>query len=193
MSDKVKKGFAYARLSPSVGFSQQRSSAWKRCTIITAIVTTAVVVALLVTTIALVVSLSGRRGKDNPSPSPSPSPTPTPSPTPSQDNCLLSLTGRFDCLPGIAEPSNVSCLEQGCCWDDSEAPFCFHSSGSGYTVENEFRYTEVGVRGCLIGKQSSSAFGESLKRLCVNVTFETDDRLHIKVGYYIKTDDVLQY
>ena len=170
MSDKPvkkQKGFSYVQLS-SGKRGPGRPAGWKKFAIPTAIVSALLIVALLVTITALVVTFT-RRGPIQP-------PVPT-------RRCDLSSYERFDCLPGIAEPRHDTCLDVGCCWNESETPFCYYSSESGYTVEDKFQYTQVGIRGCLTAKKSSStAFGESLQRVCVNITFETEDRLHVKVS-----------
>lgn len=172
MSDKSRKGFGYTRLQTT--FSKPR---WKRCTASTVVVVTAVIalLAILTVIIALSVSLTLQRGQKNLAPAPTPGPSPV-------SSCQLDLSERFDCLPGIAEPSHETCQLLGCCWNDSSPPFCYYSPESGYSVDEKFSSTEVGVRGCLTRKKLSSVYGGGLQRLCVNITFETDDRLHIKVS-----------
>ena len=150
----------------STGFSITKNERrWKKFAIL--IATIAVVIALLaIAAVALSLTLAPRGA-------------------PKQEAyfCQLSTSQRFDCLPGLEDPSSEACAALGCCWDESTAPSCYHSSDGGYTVEQEFQHTELGISGCLAPKQTqSSTFGQNLRRLCVNISFETEDRLHIKVS-----------
>ena len=159
MSDKSNKGFSYVRLSTNFTISRN-GKRWKKFAIPIAIIS--IVTGLLaIAAVALSLSLALR----------------------SAPNCQLSTSQRFDCLPGLSDPSSDTCVALGCCWDDSSPPFCYHSSESGYAVDQDFQHTAVGVSGCLARKQIlSSTFGQNVHRLCVNISFETDDRLHIKVS-----------
>ena len=168
MSNKSRKGFSYVRLS--AGFSISRSGRrWKKFAIL--IVVISVVIALLaVAAVALSLTLAPRRAPEH-----------------GIDSCRLSTSQRFNCLPGLSVPSRDACSVQGCCWDESATPSCYHSSDSGYTVKQEFQHTELGISGCLTPKQArSSSFGQNLRRLCVNISFETEERLHIKVSQHAK-------
>lgn len=167
MSNKSRKGFSYVRLS--TGFSISRSGkGWKKFAILITII--AVVTALLaIATVALSLTLGPRRAAET-----------------EAYFCRLSTSQRFDCLPGLVGPSSETCAALGCCWDESTSPPCYHSYDSGYTVEQEFQHTELGISGCLAPKKQaqSSTFGQTLRRLCVNISFEAEDRLHIKVSQH---------
>ena len=179
MSNKSRKGFNYARLS--TGFSTARRG--KKCNkFAIPIAVISVVIALLaVAAVALSLTLAPHSKGLVP-----PTTTPPTTPTPENINCQLSTSQRFNCLPGVSGPINrEDCSALGCCWDESTAPFCYHSSDSGYTVEQKFQHTALGISGCLAPKQrKSSSFGENVRRLCVNISFETEQRLHIKVSHH---------
>lgn len=168
MLNKSRKGFNYARLS--TGFSISRRG--KKCNkFAIPIAVISIVIALLaVAAVALSLTLAPRRAPEHDA----------------NINCQLSTSQRFNCLPGVSGPINrEDCSALGCCWDESTAPFCYHSSDSGYTVEQEFQHTAQGISGCLAPKQrKSSSFGENVRRLCVNISFETEQRLHIKVSHH---------
>jgi hypothetical protein len=167
MSNKTRKGFSYARLS--TGFSISRSGKrWKKFAILITVISLAIAV-LAIAAVALSLTLAPRRAPKHGA----------------EINCQLSTSQRFDCLLGVSGHKREDCLALGCCWDESTAPYCYHSSDSGYTVEQEFQHTALGISGCLVPKQQkSSAFGENVRRLCVNISFETEQRLHIKVSYH---------
>ena len=159
-SSKVRKGkgFAYVQLSGGSTQSKRRISAKVVLPVVIAIVC---VVALLAVAIAVGLALTLSHAPLD---------------------CRLDPIDRFECLLGTAKPSKETCEDLGCCWDESKSPFCFHSLESGYVVEEPFHNTDVGIGGCLTRKhQLTSAFGQSLERLCVNITFEGEDRLHVKV------------
>ena len=177
MSNKSRKGFNYARLS--TGFSISRRG--KKCNkFAIPIAVISVVIALLaVAAVALSLTLALRSKGLVP-------PTTLPTTPENINYCQLITSQRFNCLPGVSGPINrEDCSALGCCWDESTAPFCYHSSDSGYTVEQEFQHTALGISGCLAPKQrKSSSFGENVRRLCVNISFETEQRLHIKVSHH---------
>ena len=187
MSNKSRKGFNYARLS--TGFSISRRG--KKCNkFAIPIAVISIVIALLaVAAVALSLTLAPRSKGLVPQTTTPPTTTraTTPNPNGTQNiNCQLSTSQRFNCLPGVSDPINrEDCSALGCCWDESTAPFCYHSSDSGYTVEQKFQHTALGISGCLAPKQrKSSSFGENVRRLCVNISFETEQRLHIKVSHH---------
>ena len=167
MSNKSRKGsFTYVRLS--TGFSISRSGRrWRKFAIPTAIIA-GVIALLAVAAVALSLTLAPRGA-----------------PQQGANSCQLRTSQRFNCLPGLKDPSREACSALGCCWDNSTAPSCYHSTDSGYTVEQEFQHTALGISGCLAPKQArSSTFGQNLRRLCVNISFETEQRLHVKVSQH---------
>ena len=163
------KGFSYVRIS--TGFSVSRSGKRsKKLVILVAVVSVSVITLTAIAAIALFLSLAPRQREHQHVPF----------------SCQLSTYQRFDCLPGVEDPKRETCSTlPGCCWNDSAKPYCYHSSESGYSVEQAFQHTAVGISGCLARKQlQSSIFGQNLPRLCVNITFETEDRLHVKVSQH---------
>ena len=164
MSDKVKKGRGFAYVKLSSGFSRSKPRSWRKV-VLTAFGLALAVVALLVIA-AIAIGLGTTLSH-------------------AHHRCRLESSERFNCLPDEANASKETCRRLGCCWDDSKAPFCFHSSESGYAVEEPFQYTaDDSIRGCLSRKgELTSQFGASLERLCVNITFEVEDRLHIKASH----------
>ena len=167
MSNKSRKGFSYVTLS--TGFSISKSGRkWKKFAIPIAIISVLIALfAVTAVTLSLTLALPRR------------------APEYGANNCQLSTSQRFDCLPGLRSPSQEDCSALDCCWDESSTPSCYHSSDSGYTVEQEFRHTALGISGYLVRKQAqSSTFGQNLRRLCINISFETEERLHIKVSQH---------
>ena len=166
MSNKSRKGFSYARLS--TGFLISKSGRrWNKFAIPIAVIS--IVIGLLaVVAVVLSLTLTPRRAPEH-----------------GAYSCQLSSSQRFDCLPGLSGSSWEACSALGCCWDELTSPSCYHSSDSGFAVEQEFQHTELGISGCLAPKQvQSSSFGQNLHRLCVNISFETEQRLHIKVSQH---------
>ena len=75
------------------------------------------------------------------------------------------------------------CSERGCCWVASNTPQCFYPSGSGYEVDGSVKPTDYGYQVDLkLKSNQTSPYGNGTKNVRVDVMFETQNRLRIKVG-----------
>lgn len=97
--------------------------------------------------------------------------------------CVPS-SDRFNCLPeGRVENASELCQQRGCCWDNSSAPgiSCFYPAGFGYSVSS-IQNTPLGFTAIVQRKTGQpSQYGGDINTLRVDVMYETDYRLHIKV------------
>ena len=101
-------------------------------------------------------------------------------------SCNEDLTPLFSCLPEgdgwSYEESEKVCLSRGCCWQPNATVQCSYPSNHGYQLEGRLEDVPFGVMATLVRKESfPSLFGSDSKRLRVNVTYETDYRLRVKV------------
>lgn len=143
-----------------------KSKVCRQCIVISVVVS---IVAALVLAVALIVSLTEGASHHI-----------------EKNECAFPTSERFDCLAGVT-PSKDKCESLGCCWRpdvDSNTPKCFYSIESGYMLSGNYTNIPLGVHGELkrSSEQQSSHHGEDLQQLRVNVLYETEHRLHIKVS-----------
>lgn len=100
------------------------------------------------------------------------------------DNCSLDAGDRFDCLPGFSTVNQSVCSHHGCCWQANSTVPCFYSRHSGYVVVGESQSTSLGDRVILERKtdEVGSPYGYDIQPLVVDISYETESRLHIKVS-----------
>ena len=108
---------------------------------------------------------------------------------PDRNRCALDSVERFDCLPGLDKINESVCVLFECCWDSNrtDSPPCFYSTQSGYSVES-VQLTSLGqsVRLTRQASRSGSPYGADLPHLVTEFSYETDTRLHIKVGLLVE-------
>jgi alpha-glucosidase (family GH31 glycosyl hydrolase) len=100
-------------------------------------------------------------------------------------SCGVSDSAKVDC--GFVGIDQNGCESKGCCWsqksDGSSTPWCFYGiqEPSGYSLSN-FVETASGFSGdlSLIGAGNSN-YGEDLKNLRLDITFETADTVRVKI------------
>lgn len=105
-------------------------------------------------------------------------------------NNYCSLTSddyKFDCFPR-GKANQKSCEERNCCWSpstsNSQVPWCYYPSNySNYKVIN---VTES-INGIVafFNLTTKTNYKDDVKILCMNILFQTAQRLRIKVIYYV--------
>lgn len=97
--------------------------------------------------------------------------------------CALKSPDRFNCLPeGVAENASELCKQRGCCWDNTSAPNCFYPAEFGYFV-NSVATTPLEFTATVKRKSKQpSQFGGDVDTLRVDVMYETDTRVRVKVN-----------
>ena len=108
-----------------------------------------------------------------------------------QDSCSqIPNAYRFDCYPDDGA-SEQNCLNRGCCWRkpsevDGEVPlntpYCFYPTNYGYQLKIKQK-TQTGYLLNLAKQGHPGPYGKDIQNLAVDVRFETQDRLHFKVGF----------
>eukprot|EP01031_Cornospumella_fuschlensis_P036226 gene36226-43943_t len=100
--------------------------------------------------------------------------------------CALADSNKQDCgYPGVTQ---ASCESKGCCWLPTSArttgtPWCYFSvdSTAGYSVSS-WTETETGFSGTLqLLGSGSSVYGPDLKSLKLDVFFQSDSTLRVKI------------
>lgn len=97
------------------------------------------------------------------------------------------VSSRFDCMPAALDLTQAECLDQGCCWDSSVpdlVPHCYypsdfpsykvtskHPSGLGYSLK--------------ISRNTPTKWPNEIKTLAVDVMFETNERLRLRVSLFL--------
>lgn len=110
-------------------------------------------------------------------------PTPaTPKTTPTCQN--VSNSQRFDCFPrGTSDEK--SCTARGCCWvpvpGNGKIPWCYYATGyRSYKVVSRTTYKRG--QQLVLNISSNSTYPNNVQVLIVKISYETKDRLHVKVG-----------
>ena len=110
------------------------------------------------------------------------------------DECIWSDKDRFDCLPHDASPTFDKCSSRLCCWIKNthsgdagnvrklvDAPHCFFPTDySSYSVTS-WKETYYGFTASL-SRTTSPKWPMDIKTLSLEIWFETDKRIHFKVG-----------
>lgn len=108
---------------------------------------------------------------------------------------------KFDCFPQV-NVTEKSCEDRGCCWrvdgsrrkplmynndDDTlapvDVPYCFYPRNHPSYNVNYINDTKLGFNMDLSG-QPPTYYPRGVHRLAVDVLFETNHRLHVKVGIH---------
>ena len=104
---------------------------------------------------------------------------------------IARKSDRFDCHPD-PNPNEGNCVARGCCWDSSalfrrqspptiNTPYCyFPRTYPSYNVTS-WKETDYGYR-AVLERTVSSPWPKDVKTLTLDVWFETQTRLHLKVG-----------
>ena len=97
-------------------------------------------------------------------------------------NASCSKVDRFNCIPE-GQSSQSLCEKRGCCWDKSSTQLsCYYPSGFGYSIDGQVNKTSFGFKGNLkIKAGQPSQYGGDVESLRVDVYFETESRLRVKV------------
>ncbi|KAF9181666.1 hypothetical protein BGZ51_005263 [Haplosporangium sp. Z 767] len=105
---------------------------------------------------------------------------------PNEDyQCTADIVNRRDC--GYMGISAKECHERNCCWDSSSnnlnAPFCFlkQHSCKGYEVKAAQESAQGLIIDLELADQGCARFGQDIPRLTVNVDFETESRIRVKI------------
>lgn len=109
----------------------------------------------------------------------------------SGDTCLsIPEQDRFDCYPERDRVvTRKLCEQRGCCFaqginDSSGVPWCFYPPNFPSYILGNRTPTELGEAGELTRK-NKTYYPRDILKLQLNVMFETDHRLHIKVGTFL--------
>ncbi|NXD21371.1 LYAG glucosidase, partial [Spelaeornis formosus] len=110
-------------------------------------------------------------------------------PTPPPKCILVPESHRFDCYPERhVVVTQELCESRGCCFIQSPplaegkqgVPWCFYPPDfSSYTLES-LNQTALGMVGLLV-RREKAYYPRDIEKLRLNVEFETDTRLHIKI------------
>ena len=100
--------------------------------------------------------------------------------------CSNDQAQHFNCLPENDSWNNVyakqQCTLRGCCWDPSSTIKCFFPSNYGYRVNDDIQETATGMIASITRKTPQpTIYGNDIESLTVEVIYETQNRLHIKV------------
>ncbi|XP_041364391.1 lysosomal alpha-glucosidase-like [Gigantopelta aegis] len=99
-----------------------------------------------------------------------------------------SEANRYDCWPQFKGASQESCQARGCCWSPTPSqgvPYCYYPSNYvGYKATNIDR-TPNGLTAD-VTRTTKSAYPDDVMLLKLSVTFETKERLRIKVPFQIE-------
>jgi len=99
-------------------------------------------------------------------------------------SCSVDQSAKTDC--GYSGVTQTSCEARGCCWspvDDYTTPWCFYGTptASGYSLSG-MTETSTGYAGVLnIIGEGTQAYGADIKKLNLEVVFETSDIARIKI------------
>eukprot|EP00475_Leptophrys_vorax_P036702 TRINITY_DN6246_c0_g1_i1.p1 TRINITY_DN6246_c0_g1~~TRINITY_DN6246_c0_g1_i1.p1 ORF type:complete len:932 (-),score=235.95 TRINITY_DN6246_c0_g1_i1:106-2901(-) len=99
-------------------------------------------------------------------------------------DCVASAVRR-DC--GYYGINQEQCESRNCCWSPTQvsgAPWCFFSNGAGSTNNYNVAGVSQKENGLLLDLklgQGTAAYGADVQDLSVDVTFETADRIHVKI------------
>ncbi|KAF9092384.1 hypothetical protein BGX23_004354 [Mortierella sp. AD031] len=101
--------------------------------------------------------------------------------------CAADIVSRRDC--GYVGIDAKQCYDRNCCWDSNpnnlNAPFCFlkQHTCKGYQVQSA-KESDSGILihlDLLGGSQGCSRFGQDIPRLTVQVDYETESRVRVKI------------
>ena len=92
---------------------------------------------------------------------------------------------RVDCQPeGVADAT--ICLERGCVYDEiydaPGTPWCFFPVDYGYGLTGKPTGNDKGIVFNLVRNSVPSLFGNEWQSITLEVQYQTDDRLRVKVG-----------
>lgn len=97
--------------------------------------------------------------------------------------CGIEDAAKFDCHPAGGATAE-DCLGRGCCWKPlpgTELPYCYYPVGLTYYKWKDFVTTKVGLKGGAVLVKKSPYPGD-VKRVEVEVIYETEDIVRIRVG-----------
>ncbi|CAH1773346.1 unnamed protein product [Owenia fusiformis] len=100
-------------------------------------------------------------------------------------NCPSDISDheRIDCHPDSGSTED-SCIKRGCHWCTSsiqDVPWCFAPKTTGYTLVGDVTQTAKGYTATLDRKPTSSWYGHDIARIQMDVEFQTNSRLRIKI------------
>ncbi len=100
-----------------------------------------------------------------------------------------SNVDRFNCIPE-GNPSQSMCEKRGCCWDKSSTlPQCYYPAGFGYALDGQVNRTSYGFQANLKRKPDQpSQYGGDIETLRMDVFFETESRIRVKVSRGARMD-----
>ena len=97
---------------------------------------------------------------------------------------------RFDCYPDAANesiPTQKECEDRGCCWNSGgdARPKCYYPYDYGYFVDGSVAETAYGYSANLSVQSAQKGeqhwYGKDLSSLRIDVYYETEHRVHVKV------------
>lgn len=96
---------------------------------------------------------------------------------------VLSDEFKFDCFPK-GKADKESCEARNCCWSpstpNSQIPWCYYSSNySNYKVINITQSRNEII--AFYNLTTNTNYKNDIKLLCMTISFQTSQRLHIKV------------
>lgn len=100
------------------------------------------------------------------------------------DYCaVISDNYKFDCFPR-GKADQESCEERNCCWSpntlNSQVPWCYYPSNySNYKVINATKSVN-GIK-AYFNLTTNTNYKDDIKMLCMSISFQTEQRLRIKV------------
>lgn len=97
--------------------------------------------------------------------------------------CEVPTDEKFDCFPrGLA--NETSCKARGCCWyaeeEHSKVPWCYYATGYGYYKVVNKTESPRGQK-LILELVKNSTYPRNSKRLKVNIQYESETRVHVKV------------
>lgn len=103
------------------------------------------------------------------------------------DLCQV-VENRFECHP---EPgaTEETCIKRGCCWSpaypQSAVPWCFYPYGFSYYAFQNFTSSKLGLKGSAILVRPSP-YPKDVKNLNIDVIYETEDIVRVKVSTVVR-------
>lgn len=96
---------------------------------------------------------------------------------------VISDDYKFDCFPR-GKPDQQSCEERNCCWfpstQNSQIPWCYYPSNySNYKVINVTKSRSEIL--AFFNLTTNTNYKDDVKLLCMGISFQTAQKLHIKV------------
>ncbi|KAK7508000.1 hypothetical protein BaRGS_00000965 [Batillaria attramentaria] len=101
-------------------------------------------------------------------------------------SCKASESDRFDCWPHHYMASETLCQARNCCWNPNPStqgvPYCFYPDDYvSYTVTHVSDSVSPPGMTATLARETASPYPSDVLQLQLDVTYETYNRLHVKV------------